>query len=803
MTQQLINIGSTANDKTGDPLRLAFEKINNNFTQLYSIAGGAGAAAGVDGSIQYRSTNNLNAVAYINNVWVAFGAPNKYFVSYDGVIWTNTQYPTSQQIRAVYAAPFGLIAVGDGGTVITSTDNGVTWTAQTSGTTENLYAVRYDAATDIFIAVGANGKIIISPDGVSWVTQPSGVTNTLRAIAYNQFGAGYVVVGSAGVVLISAAGTSWITESSGVTVDLTGLSHDGVRYIATGGTGTIIASTNGIAWFPRVSGTVNNLNAIITANIANVATRVTVGSDGVSLVSTDANAAVWTAASTGTVYSLANITYGNGFYYAVGINGTVVDTANVANGWANISIPGTLDGNANFTFDAATGTLTVPNLNVANLNANVYTANTVVANQIVALDYANLGDVGNIYIGGGSANSVLSTDGNGNLTWVPGLEPGAPNLSVQFNVEGEFTGSANFTYNPATQTVLSSKSNIGNAVVSNLSVSTYANLGDPANITITGGANNFSLQTDGLGNLFWGPGPNPGVVALPPVYFVSSPSPGTGQQFTDPVLDNYVNNSDITLFVNGQLLEFQNYTLAGNTITIDTYLPPNANVDIIRQFVSEANVNYSNANVAAYLPVYGGDILADVVTTTVTTAAAVSTTTLDVFGVSTMGNIFANGIYTDGYFYANGDPFGGGTSNYSNANVANYLPTYTGNLDSVDSITTIGNITAGTGAFFIGDGGLLSNISGTGIYSNANVANYLPTYNGNIAANNITVAGNVVGNVNGLVHGIDIRYLVFDFAYLQPNTYNNPIQYLLAKTGDVAFGTFTVPASLNIDFGTL
>jgi hypothetical protein len=723
-------------------------------------------------------------------------------MSYDGVIWTNTQYPTSQQIRAVYAAPFGLVAVGDGGTVITSTDNGVTWTVQTSGTTENLYAVRYDAATDILIAVGANGRIIISPDGVSWVTQPSGVTNTLRAIAYNQFGAGYVVVGSGGVVLISAAGTSWITESSGVTVDLTGLSHDGVRYIATGGTGTIIASTNGIVWFPRVSGTVNNLNAIITANIANVATRVTVGSNGVSLVSTDANAAVWTAASTGTVYSLANITYGNGFYYAVGINGTVVDTANVANGWANISIPGTLDGSANFTFDAATGTLTVPNLNVANLNANVYTANTVVANQIVALEYANLGDVGNIYIGGGSANSVLSTDGNGQLTWVPGLEPGAPNLSVQFNVDGEFTGSANFTYNPTTQTVLSSKSNIGNAVVSNLSVSTYANLGDPSNITITGGANNFSLQTDGLGNLFWGPGPNPGVVALPPVYFVSSPSPGTGQQFTDPVLDNYVNNSDITLFVNGQLLEFQNYTLAGNTITIDTFLPPNSNVDIIRQFVSEANVNYSNANVAAYLPVYGGDILADVVTTTVTTAAAISTTTLDVFGVSTMGNIFANGIYTDGYFYANGVPFSA-NGNYSNANVANYLPTYTGNLGNVNLIATTGNITAGTGAFFIGDGGLLSNISGTGSYSNANVANYLPTYGGNIAANNITVTGNLSGNVNGLVNGIDIRYLVFDFAYLQPNTYNNPIQYLLAKTGDVAFGTFTVPTPLNIDFGTL
>jgi photosystem II stability/assembly factor-like uncharacterized protein len=803
MTQQLINIGSTANDKTGDPLRLAFEKINNNFTQLYSIAGGAGAAAGIDGSVQFRTTNNLNAVAYINNVWVAFGAPNKYFMSYDGTIWTNTQYPSSQQIRAVYASPFNLVAVGDNGTIITSTDNGVTWSAETSGTTENLYAIRYDAATDIFIAVGANGKILISPDSNSWVSQASGVTTDLLAIAYNQIGAGYVVVGRAGTVLISAAGTSWTTESSGVTSDLTGLTHDGVRYIATGASGVIIASTNGIVWFPRTSGTVQNLNAIVTANIANVATRVTVGANGVSFISSDANAAIWTASSTGTAYTLANITYGNGYYYAVGLNGTIIDAANVANGWANISIPGSLDGSANFTFDPITGTLSVPNLDVANLYANVYTANTVVANQIVALEYANLGDVSNIYIGGGNANSVLQTDGNGVLSWVPGLEPGQPNLSIQYNVDGEFTGDANFTYNPTTQTVLSTKSNIGNAVISNLTVSTHAYLGDPANLTITGGANNFSLQTDGLGNLFWGPGPTPSIVALPPVYFVSSPSPGFGQQFSDPVLENYVDNSDITLFVDGQLLEFQNYTLAGDTITINTYLPPNANVDIIRQFVSEANVNYSNANVAAYLPIYGGDILADVVTTTVTTAAAMTTTTLDVFGAATMGNIFANGIFTDNYFYANGVPFGGGgNSNYSNANVANYLPTYTGNLGNVDSITTVGNITAGTGAFFIGDGGLLSNISGTGSYSNANVANYLPTYGGNIAASNITVTGNVVGNVEGLVNGIDIRYLVFDFAYLQPNTYNNPIQYLLAKTGDVAFGTFTVPAPLNIDFGT-
>jgi len=36
MAQQLINIGTTANDGTGDPLRTAFDKINDNFTEVYS-----------------------------------------------------------------------------------------------------------------------------------------------------------------------------------------------------------------------------------------------------------------------------------------------------------------------------------------------------------------------------------------------------------------------------------------------------------------------------------------------------------------------------------------------------------------------------------------------------------------------------------------------------------------------------------------------------------------------------------------------------------------------------------------------
>ena len=48
MAKQTINIGTTANDGTGDPLRTAFDKSNDNFTELYNGAGGV-----ADDSVTY------------------------------------------------------------------------------------------------------------------------------------------------------------------------------------------------------------------------------------------------------------------------------------------------------------------------------------------------------------------------------------------------------------------------------------------------------------------------------------------------------------------------------------------------------------------------------------------------------------------------------------------------------------------------------------------------------------------------------------------------------------------------------
>ena len=60
MAQQTINIGSVANDGTGDPLRTAFDKVNDNFTELYNDdAGDVNQVTGSGGITASPTTGNV------------------------------------------------------------------------------------------------------------------------------------------------------------------------------------------------------------------------------------------------------------------------------------------------------------------------------------------------------------------------------------------------------------------------------------------------------------------------------------------------------------------------------------------------------------------------------------------------------------------------------------------------------------------------------------------------------------------------------------------------------------------------
>ena len=61
MAKQDINIGSAANDGTGDPLRTAFDKINDNFGELYAVsAAGSGNNVAISGNSVISENTNGN-----------------------------------------------------------------------------------------------------------------------------------------------------------------------------------------------------------------------------------------------------------------------------------------------------------------------------------------------------------------------------------------------------------------------------------------------------------------------------------------------------------------------------------------------------------------------------------------------------------------------------------------------------------------------------------------------------------------------------------------------------------------------
>lgn len=73
MAKQAINIGTTANDGTGDVIRTAFDKSNDNFNELYNVAGnltlsalGSGTSFALDFSAATTFTATASGAATFN-----------------------------------------------------------------------------------------------------------------------------------------------------------------------------------------------------------------------------------------------------------------------------------------------------------------------------------------------------------------------------------------------------------------------------------------------------------------------------------------------------------------------------------------------------------------------------------------------------------------------------------------------------------------------------------------------------------------------------------------------------------------
>ena len=113
MAQQIIDTGAAANDGTGEPLRDAFNAVNENFTEIYT-AGPVGSNVVISGNTITVTGVNNNLVLRANGIG-NIQANSTIVPSIDAVYDIGT--PTAR-IDTVYAAY--LVGNGQGITGITT-----------------------------------------------------------------------------------------------------------------------------------------------------------------------------------------------------------------------------------------------------------------------------------------------------------------------------------------------------------------------------------------------------------------------------------------------------------------------------------------------------------------------------------------------------------------------------------------------------------------------------------------------------------------------------------------------------------
>jgi hypothetical protein len=141
MAQQLINIGTVANDGTGQTLRSAFQVINQNFTDIYSIA---------------TTANQIN-----NNSNLTLTPPEQNTQIYSTTSLTQTiTIPNSANVTFPIATQLTVLFNGTG-SVILQPQSGVTlhWAGNTAIGSRTLtspaIATLICTEPDVWIVTGA------------------------------------------------------------------------------------------------------------------------------------------------------------------------------------------------------------------------------------------------------------------------------------------------------------------------------------------------------------------------------------------------------------------------------------------------------------------------------------------------------------------------------------------------------------------------------------------------------------------------------------------------------------------------
>jgi hypothetical protein len=222
--------------------------------------------------------------------------------------------PTGNSLLAITWTGSQFVAVGALGTILMSPD-GATWTSHNQAPTSDLAGVTWTGGE--LVAVGSVGTILTSPDGATWTSHNQAPTSNLAGVTWT--GGELVAVGSVGTILTSPDGLTWTSHNWGAS-NLAGVTWTGGELVAVGSLGTILTSPDGVTWASHNWGNSNLAGVTWTGG-----QLVAVGSQGTILTSPDG--ITWTPQTSGTQANLSSVAWTTTRLVVVGDNGVVMTSA--------------------------------------------------------------------------------------------------------------------------------------------------------------------------------------------------------------------------------------------------------------------------------------------------------------------------------------------------------------------------------------------------------------------------------------------------------------------------------------------
>jgi len=149
-----------------------------------------------------------------------------------------------------FTDPLNGCITGVGGTVLVTSDGGVTWTFSNTGTNIDLTGIKLIGGA-AFIT-GLNGVICVSYDnGATWIPFTTNTTANFYSSSFTSLSSGYAV-GSNGTICYYN-GSGWLAQTTNTSITFYGVFAIGVTAYAVGENGTICRFTGG-GWSPLNSG---------------------------------------------------------------------------------------------------------------------------------------------------------------------------------------------------------------------------------------------------------------------------------------------------------------------------------------------------------------------------------------------------------------------------------------------------------------------------------------------------------------------------------------------------------------------